>query len=35
MEMIVDTILAALEGRQIQPLLLGPPPEGQVTGGKQ
>ncbi|QGP93285.1 Dipicolinate synthase subunit B [Neomoorella glycerini] len=35
MELIVDTILAALEGRQIQPLLLGPPPEGQVTGGKQ
>ena len=33
MDLIVDTILAALEGRQIQPLLLGPPQKGQVTGG--
>ncbi|MGI9860345.1 dipicolinate synthase subunit B [Moorella naiadis] len=33
MGLIVDAILAALEGRQIQPLLLGPPEKGSVTGG--
>lgn len=33
MGLIVDAILAALEGRQIQPLLLVLPEKGQVTGG--
>jgi dipicolinate synthase subunit B len=34
MDLLVDTILAALEGKQIQPLLRGYSPAGQVTGGK-
>ncbi|MBE3571628.1 MAG: dipicolinate synthase subunit B [Moorella humiferrea] len=29
MDLIVDTILVALEGRQLQPLLLGPQPKGR------
>ncbi|AKX93827.1 dipicolinate synthase subunit B [Neomoorella thermoacetica] len=33
MDLLVATIVAALEGRQIQPVLMGSPEKGQVTGG--